>query len=93
MKVMPLEGAQLMPGLTSRERLLRTMQLQPADHVPCSCMSFTVLRRRCREDLYELAKVELDLGLDPSFSSPVRRVLSDLIIPIYAVCPCASTPR
>ena len=49
---------------TSRERMLRTLRLQPADHIPCSFMSFTALRRRCGEDLYELAKAERAMGLD-----------------------------
>ena len=53
-----------MHGLTSRERMLRTLRLQPADHIPCSFMSFTALRRRCGDDFYELAKAERAMGLD-----------------------------
>ena len=53
-----------MQAMTSRERMLRALRLQQADHVPCSFMSFTALRRRCGEDLYELAKAERAMGLD-----------------------------
>ena len=72
-----------MPEMTSRERLLRTMQLQPVDHIPCSCMSFTALRRRCGENLYELAKSERAMGLDsflfiPSLPRPQRTDHPDL---------------
>jgi hypothetical protein len=46
-------------------------------------MSFTALRRRCREDLYELAKAERALGLDsflfiPSLPRPHRTDHPDL---------------
>ena len=49
---------------TSRERMLRALRREPADHVPCSFMSFTALRRRCHEDLYELVLAERAMGLD-----------------------------
>jgi len=52
------------PQLTSRERLLRAINLQETDHIPCAFMSFTALRRRYKEDLYELCKAELAMGLD-----------------------------
>ncbi|HTS70989.1 MAG TPA: uroporphyrinogen decarboxylase family protein [Terriglobia bacterium] len=66
-----------MPELTSRERLQRTLRLQPADYEPCSFVSFTALRRRCRENMYELALAEKALGLDaflfiPTLSRPQR---------------------
>lgn len=53
-----------MTDLTSRERMLRTLNQQEADHLPCCFMSFTALRKRCNEDLYELVKAEQALGLD-----------------------------
>jgi hypothetical protein len=72
-----------MQELTSRERMLRTLKLQPADHIPCSFMSFTALRRRCKEDFYELAKAERAMGLDsflfiPSVPRPLRPEYPDL---------------
>lgn len=64
-------------SLTSRERMRRAIQLQEVDHVPCAFMSFTALRRKVNEDLYELARRELALGLDsflfiPSAGRPLR---------------------
>ena len=53
-----------MRELTSRERMLRALHHQEGDYLPCCFMSFTALRRRCREDLYELVKAERALGLD-----------------------------
>lgn len=50
--------------MTSRERLLRAINLQETDHIPCAFMSFTALRRRYNEDLYELCQAELAMGLD-----------------------------
>src|SRR5208337_443057 len=72
-----------MQELTSRERMLRTLRLQPADHIPCSFMSFTALRRRCKEDRYELAKAERAMGLDsfpfiPALPRPLRPDHPDL---------------
>ena len=66
-----------MNELSSRERMLRALNLQPVDHVPCCFMSFTALRKRCQEDLYELAKAERAMGLDsmlfiPSAPRPQR---------------------
>jgi len=52
------------PDLTSRERLGRALRHQPLDHVPCCFMSFTALRRRCHENMYELVKAERAMGLD-----------------------------
>ncbi|MGD0009360.1 MAG: uroporphyrinogen decarboxylase family protein [Terriglobia bacterium] len=72
-----------MPDLTSRERLARALRHQPPDYVPCSFMSFTALRRRCQENLYELVKAERALGLDsflfiPTLSRPRRPDHPDL---------------
>jgi uroporphyrinogen-III decarboxylase len=66
-----------MPDLTSRDRLARTLRFEATDYVPCSFMSFTALRRRCQENMYELVKAERAMGLDsflfiPTLSRPER---------------------
>lgn len=53
-----------MTELTSRQRMLAALNRQAADHVPCCFMSFTALRKRHHENLYDLARAELDMGLD-----------------------------
>jgi uroporphyrinogen-III decarboxylase len=53
-----------MAGPTSRQRLLAALNLQETDHVPCCFMSFTALRKRCQENMYDLARAELAMGLD-----------------------------
>ena len=72
-----------MSELTSRERLGRALRHQPPDYVPCCFMSFTALRRRCRENMYELVKAERAMGLDsflfiPTLSRPERPDHPDL---------------
>jgi uroporphyrinogen-III decarboxylase len=72
-----------MKELTSRERMLRAINLQEVDHAPCCFMSFSVLRQRHNEDRYEVAKAELAMGLDamlfiPSASRPERPEHPDL---------------
>jgi hypothetical protein len=72
-----------MPDLTSRERLRRTLQSEPTDYVPCSFMSFTALRRRCHENMFELALAERVMGLDsflfiPTLARPQRPEHPDL---------------
>ena len=72
-----------MTELTSRERLLWALNLERADHIPCCFMSFTALRKRHHEDLYELAKAERALGLDsmlfiPTTPRPLRPDHPDL---------------
>ena len=57
-------------GLNSRERMLGTMALEEADHVPCCFMSFTALRNRCRNSFYELCRAELEMGLDSMLFIP-----------------------
>jgi len=69
--------------MSSRQRLLAAINGQTADHVPCSFMSFNALRKRHAENLYELAKAELGMGLDsflfiPSLSKPQRPDHPDL---------------
>ena len=52
-----------MSELTSRERMLRTIALEEADHTPCCFMSFSALRKRLNYDRYAVAKAQ-----------PLRRV-------------------
>jgi uroporphyrinogen-III decarboxylase len=72
-----------MAGPTSRQRLLAALNLQETDHVPCCFMSFTALRKRCQENMYDLARAELAMGLDallfiPAASRPQRPDHPDL---------------
>ena len=72
-----------MTQLTSRQRLLRTFDGQETDHVPCCFMSFTALRDRVDNNMYELSKAELEMGLDsmlfvPSAPRAERRNHPDL---------------
>jgi hypothetical protein len=43
---------------------------QDFDYVPCSFMSFTILRNRHKQDLYALALAEQEMGLDPMLFIP-----------------------
>lgn len=56
--------------MTSRERLQRAIACQPVDHIPCCFMSFTAMRQRVGENMFELAKAEAALGLDPMLFIP-----------------------
>ena len=60
-----------MNNLTSRERMLRALNQQDVDYIPCSFMSFTALRKRLNEDMFELSKAELEMGLDSNPFHPV----------------------
>jgi uroporphyrinogen-III decarboxylase len=53
-----------MKAMSSRQRLLATLNHQSVDHLPCSFISFTALRKRCNEDLFALCEAELKMGLD-----------------------------
>ncbi len=53
-----------MPGLDSRQRLLRAIAHQDVDYIPCSFMSFAILRNRHNQDLYQVALAEKKMGLD-----------------------------
>lgn len=57
--------------LTSRERMLRALNHQEPDHIPCCFMSFTALRKRHDENMYELSKAERAMGLDSMLFIPV----------------------
>jgi uroporphyrinogen-III decarboxylase len=72
-----------MTDLSSRERMLRTFQGQETDHLPCCFMSFTALRDRVGNNMYELSKAEMEMGLDsmlfiPSVPRAERRNHPDL---------------
>jgi uroporphyrinogen-III decarboxylase len=59
-----------MPDLTSRERLLRAINLQETDHVPCCFMSFRALRDVHHEDWFQVALAERAMGLDAMLFLP-----------------------
>jgi len=72
-----------MTEMSSRERMLRALKRGEPDRVPCCFMSFTALRKRCREDFFELVLAERRMGLDsmlfiPAASRPERREHPDL---------------
>jgi uroporphyrinogen-III decarboxylase len=57
--------------------MLRALNRSEPDYIPCCFMSFTALRKRCREDFFALAKAEKQMGLDamlfiPAASRPQR---------------------
>ncbi len=55
---------------TSRDRLLMALSQQEPDHIPCSFMSFTIMRQRCNDNWYEVALKEKEMGLDPFLFIP-----------------------
>jgi uroporphyrinogen-III decarboxylase len=59
-----------MANLTSRQRLLRAIDRQAVDYVPCSFMSFAILRNRYKQDLYAATLAEMEMGLDPMLFIP-----------------------
>jgi uroporphyrinogen-III decarboxylase len=59
-----------MNKLTSRERILRAINYEEVDHIPCSFMSFSALRNRLDDDIYQLSKAELEMGLDSMLFVP-----------------------
>jgi uroporphyrinogen-III decarboxylase len=67
-----------MESLNSRQRLLRALAHRDVDYVPCSFMSFTILRNKLNQDLYALAKAELGMGLDPMLFLPTLSRLERL---------------
>jgi len=56
--------------LDSRQRLLRAIARQDVDYVPCSFMSFSIMRKKHKEDLFAVAMSELEMGLDPMLFIP-----------------------
>ena len=59
-----------MTELTSRERMLRAINLQETDHVPCCFMIFTALQLREGGGATDLAAAELAMGLDSKVRIP-----------------------
>ena len=59
-----------MSTLTPRERLVKTINHQEADHIPCCFMSFAIMRQRQHDDWYAVALAEKELGLDPMLFIP-----------------------
>jgi hypothetical protein len=51
--------------------MLRALNHQEPDHIPCCFMSFTALRKRHDENMYELSKAERAMGLDSMLFIPV----------------------
>ena len=59
-----------MNTLDSRQRLLRAIARQDVDYTPCSFMSFSILRNKHKQDLFEVALAEKEMGLDPMLFIP-----------------------
>lgn len=59
-----------MAQLTSRERLLRALNLEMPDHVPCCFMSFSALRKRYQGDRYKVVEAQRAMGLDAMLFIP-----------------------
>ena len=59
-----------MQKLSSRQRLIRTLEHQEVDYLPCSFMSFSILRNKHKQDRLSAAKAELEMGLDPMLFVP-----------------------
>jgi uroporphyrinogen-III decarboxylase len=59
-----------MKQFTSRQRLLKTIELQSVDHIPCCFMSFSILRNKHNQDRYAATMEELEMGLDPMLFIP-----------------------
>lgn len=55
---------------SSRECLIRTINLEETDRIPCCFMSFTALRNRFNEDRRAALIEELKMGLDPMLFIP-----------------------
>ena len=51
-----------MVELTSRERMLRAIDLRPVDYVPCCLMSFSALRKRHGGDRYKVVVTQRAAG-------------------------------
>jgi uroporphyrinogen-III decarboxylase len=72
-----------MSEMSSRERLLRALNCDEGDYIPCCFMSFSALRKRHNEDMFALCRAELEMGLDsllfiPAAGRPQRRNHPDL---------------
>lgn len=56
-----------MKKMSSRDRMVNTIDGMETDYIPCSFMSFTALRNKFSEDVFALCEKELAMGLDPLF--------------------------
>ena len=54
---------------SSRERMLRTIESQGTDYLPCSFMIFTALEKKCKDQL-EFIEKQMELGLDVKVELP-----------------------
>jgi uroporphyrinogen-III decarboxylase len=59
-----------MGDMTSRERMLRAINRQEVDHLPCCFMLFTALIDRADETVGKLVDAELAMGLDSRLLIP-----------------------
>ena len=64
------------PTMTSRERMLATIEHQGTDYTPCSFMIFNALRSQCR-DQFEFIMRQVQMGLDTVVGLPVRDTTRD----------------
>lgn len=58
-------------GMNSRERLRGAIEGKEVDHIPCSFMSFAILRKVKHDDWYAVALEEKAMGLDPMLFIPM----------------------
>ena len=70
----------------SRDRLQMALNQQITDHIPCSFMSFAIMRHRCNDDWYKVAENEQAMGLDPFLFIPSAPRVSVRITLICADC-------
>ena len=56
--------------LSSRERMINSIECREPDYVPLSFMIFSALRRKCK-DQYEFVEKQLELGLDAFVELPM----------------------
>ena len=82
-----------MGELTSRERMLRTLDLADTDQIPCCFMSFTALRHRHNDDWYEVARAERAMGLDAMLFIPTAPRAERLEHPDLRGLPVRFDPR
>lgn len=55
---------------TARDCLVKTLNLEETDRIPCCFMSFSVLRKKFNEDRFAASLEELRMGLDPMLFIP-----------------------
>ena len=55
---------------TARDCLIKTINLEETDRIPCCFMSFSILLNRLNENRYALAREELNMGLDAMLFIP-----------------------